>query len=199
MFYLDDFSADASGFKANSTSSEWVPWLMSVIPTEAHDEVRRRLQSNLKHIIVGLEMKARTIIPHAESLAGRPVLFEPYSQIMTFEFCVGTFSVCEGLGSILHLVAQGDDGSTGNRVATGNWKAALLERFDNSGDLALETNVSIVKSVRDMIHQDRLGAREDIDWHSMGYDEAFLPALNAIRALLHMHADLIPKQTFLVG
>lgn len=70
MFYLDNFSSDAPGFTANSISSEWEHWLTSVIPNEAHEEVRRRLRSNLKCIIVGLEMKAGLLIPHGESLAG---------------------------------------------------------------------------------------------------------------------------------
>lgn len=199
MFYLDHYSDDVSGFTANSTSAEWVRWLSSVIPNKVHKEVRRRLRFNLKHIIVGLEMKAGLLIPHGEKRAGRSVLFEPYSQIMTFEFCIGTFSVCEGLGSILHLTAQGDDGSAGKRVSTKHWIAALVEHFDEDGSLELKTNVEIVKSVRDLLHQDRLGARADIDWHSMGYTEAFLPALSTIRGLLMQQSNRVPKNTFLLG
>lgn len=199
MFYLDNFSDDAAGFTANSTSSEWEAWLSSVIPNEAHEEVRRRLRSNLKHIIVGLEMKAGLLIPHGEKLVGRPVLFEPYSQIMTFEFCVGTFSVCEGLGSILHLTDEGDDGSSGKRVPTKRWISALIEHFDEDDDLQLSAGVEVVKSVRDLLHQDRLGAREDIDWHSMGYKEAFLPALSAMRGLLNQQSDRVPEKTILIG
>ncbi len=199
MFYLDDFSDEATGFTANSTSSEWEPWLLSTIPKEAHEEVRRRLSSNLKHIIVGLEMKAGLLIPHGERLAGRSVLFEPYSQIMTFEFCVGTFSVCEGLGSIYYLTDQGDDGSTGKRVSTKQWIAALVEHFDEDGSLELEASIAVAKSVRDLLHQDRLGARENIDWHSMGYKEAFLPALSVMRGLLSHQPDRVPEKTILAG
>ena len=199
MFYLDNFSDDAPGFTANSTSSEWEPWLSSVIPIEAHNEVRRRLVSNLKHIIVGLEMKAGLLIPHGENLAGRSVLFEPYSQIMTFEFCVGTFSVCEGLGSIHYLTDQGDDGATGTRVSAKHWIAALVKHFDEDGSLELEADITVAKSVRDLLHQDRLGAREDIDWHSMGYEEAFLPALSVMRGLLKQHSDRVPEETILLG
>lgn len=199
MFYLDNFSDDAPGFTANSTSSEWEPWLSSVIPNVAHEEVRRRLCSNLKHIIVGLEMKAGLLIPHGERLAGRSVLFEPYSQIMTFEFCVGTFSVCEGLGSICYLTDQGDDGFSGKRVFPKHWIAALVEHFDEEGSLKLEAGVAVAKSVRDLLHQDRLGAREDIDWHSMGYEEAFLPALSVMRGLLSQQPERVPEKTILAG
>ena len=60
-------------------------------------------------------------------------------------------------------------------------------------------HVAIAKSVHDLLHQDRLGAREDIDWHSMCYEEAFLPALSAMRGLLKQHSDRVPEETILVG
>lgn len=74
----------------------------------------------------------------------------------------------------------------------------MIENFDESGSLCLEANVVTVKSVRDLLHQDRLGAREDIDWHSMGFEEAFVPALSAMRGLLRQHSDRVPKNTTLV-
>lgn len=198
MYYLDKFPEEPDGFNAISTSAEWVPWLFAVMPAGTHATVRHRLSSNLKHIIVGLEMKAGLIIPHGERLAGKSVLFEPYCQIMTFEFCVGVFSVCEGLGSILFLTSKGDSGETGQRVRTNNWMAALVNHFDSDGALELAANVAIVKSVRDKMHQDRLGAREDIDWHELGYDEAFLPAIATLRALLRTFVERVPEGTNLV-
>ena len=92
------------------------------------------LCSNLKHIIAGLETKAGLIVPNGQNLVGGPVLFEPYCNILTFEFCIGAFSVCEGLGSILHLTTKGNDGSTGERVHTRNWIAALVNYFDGEGE-----------------------------------------------------------------
>lgn len=198
MFYLDDFPDDPPGFKAISTSADWVPWLLNVLPAGAHEIVRHRLQSNLKHIIVGLEMKAGLIIPHGEKLVGKSVLFEPYCQIMTFEFCVGVFSVCEGFGSILHLVSEGDDGETGRRVQTDDWMTALVDHFDADGAHGLAGDVVTVKTVRDKIHQDRLGAREDIDWHEFGYEGAFLPAIAAIRTLLKLSTERVPEGTNLI-
>ncbi|OZA16615.1 MAG: hypothetical protein B7Y02_03015, partial [Rhodobacterales bacterium 17-64-5] len=80
--------------------------------------------------MVGLEMKAGLIVPHGERVSGRSVLFEPYFQIMNFEFSVGVFSVCEGLGSVHHLAGIGDDGSTGARVNTNDRIVALCREFD---------------------------------------------------------------------
>jgi hypothetical protein len=51
---------------------------------------------NLKHVLVGLEMKAALIVPHAKR--GK-LLFESYFHMLNFEFCLGMFSICEGLGS----------------------------------------------------------------------------------------------------
>ena len=40
-------------------------------------------------------------------------------------------------------------------------------------------------------HQDRVGARGDIDWHALSYDAAFIPASNAIRILLRREAGFV--------
>ncbi|WP_201723675.1 hypothetical protein [Bradyrhizobium neotropicale] len=45
-----------------------------------------RLISNLKYVLVGLEMKAALFVPHAKR--GK-LLFESYVHILNFEFCVG--------------------------------------------------------------------------------------------------------------
>lgn len=198
LFYLDLYPAEPPGFHALSTSGEWLPWLMRAVPPGIHADVKRRLKSNLKHILVGLEMKAGLIIPHGDRVSGRSVLFEPYFQIMNFEFSVGVFSVCEGLGSVHHLARLDDDGSTGARVNTNDWIVALCGEFDPTGAAQLDANVRRVKEVRDKMHQDRLGARADIDWHDFGYDEAFIPSRAALQPLLRRHIADVPGQTNLL-
>ena len=198
MFYLDLYPANPGGFHSLSTSSEWVPWLKKAVPVGIHRDVRRRLVSNLKHIMVGLEMKAGLIIPHGDRISGRSVLFEPYFQIMNFEFSVGVFSVCEGLGSVHHLSGIGDDGATGARVNTNDWIAALCHEFDITRSAQLDENVRRVKEVRDKMHQDRLGARADIDWHDFDYNESFIPSRAALQPLLRKHLADVPNQTNLM-
>ena len=61
------------------------------------------------------------------------------------------------------------------------------------------TDVNSVKSVRDKLHQDRLGARENIDWHTFSYDNAFTPAARAMRSLLSTNAGDVPKETNLTA
>ncbi|MCB1355020.1 MAG: hypothetical protein KDK53_00470 [Maritimibacter sp.] len=168
MFYLDEMHDGVNGWHCLSTSSDWEGWLKATIPHDWDREVKRRLVSNLKHTLVGLEMKAGLIQPQQNSRkTGRSLLFEPYFQVMTFEFCVGTFSVCEGLGSAFHLANAGGDAE--RRVGVDQWKAALVAHFDPTHEHGLEQNVTQVKVIRDKMHQDRLGAREDIDWHDFGY------------------------------
>jgi hypothetical protein len=198
MFYLGKFPDDPPGFNTLSTSADWVGWLIAAVPAEADLEVKRRLQSNLKHILVGLEMKAGLVMPHGKRVVGKSVLFEPYCQIMIFEFCVGVFSVCEGLGSIHHLLSKGKDGAAAPRVAPDDWIAALCSEFDPIGVHDLKANVRHTKEVRDKIHQDRIGARADIDWHDFGYDKAFIPARDALQPLLRQFEDQVPKTTNLL-
>ena len=200
MFYLDNFSINVRRYNMNSTSNDWEEWLLAIIPNAAHADVKHRLCSNLKHIIVGLEMKAGLIMPHGALCAeGKYVLFESYFQIMTFEFCVGVFSVCEGLGSILYLTDNGNDGSNyRQRVAIRDWKPVLVNHFDCEGTHGLEGNVNIVKSTRDKMHQDCLGARGYIDWHAMGYSNAFQPALLTMRQLLRKHSEHVPARSYLL-
>ncbi len=174
MFYLDNYPSDPPGFNQLSDANAWVHWVAGVLPSEASDVVKKRLMSNLKHVMVGLEMKAGLILPHARRLSGRSVLFEPYCNIMIFEFCVGVFSICEGLGSIHYLVSRGDDGSAGTQVNYKKWSAPLESTFDGDGEAGLGEKLEIVKSIRDKLHQDRLGARTDIDWHDFSYRGAFV-------------------------
>ena len=107
MFYLSVYDEEDSGFCYAASANDWNAWIGSVLPDNINGQVRRYIKSNLKHIIAGLEMKAGLIIPHGEQWAGHPLLFESYFQVMTFEFCVGSFSVCEGIGSVWH-VAEND-------------------------------------------------------------------------------------------
>ena len=98
MFYLTNELPEPVGYVTISETEPWGRWLAASIPLGLHRDVRNRLMSNLKHILVGLEMKAALVIPHQLREQGHSLLFEPYAQILHFEFCTGVFSVCEGLG-----------------------------------------------------------------------------------------------------
>src|SRR3546814_3349663 len=78
----------------------------------------------------GLELKAALIVPHAERWAGPSLLFEPYLHIMNFEFCVGVFSICEGVGSALWLRENNLDGSAADRIGQPQWKPSLINRSE---------------------------------------------------------------------
>jgi hypothetical protein len=193
MFYITD--ARPTSYVNNSTSADWEAWIGGCLPQGLHTKVRARLISNLKHVLVALELKAGLIVPHAERGAGPSILFEPYFQIMNFEFCVGVFSVCEGLGSALWLRETGKDGAAGNLIRVDEWKPSLLRKFDPTENLGLSDDLDRAKSVRDRLHQDRLGARENIDWHAFSYADAFTPALRAVQCLLRINGELVPEQT----
>ncbi|MER9836168.1 hypothetical protein NKJ28_14465 [Mesorhizobium sp. M0145] len=195
MYYLAQYPENPPGYVHLSTSSEWEPWLNGVIPAGLHADVRGRLRSNLKHIFVGLEMKAALIVPHATRVSNRAVLFEPYCQLITFEFCVGVFSVCEGIGSAIWLRNQNDDGAAAPRITPDNWIGALVAEADPHGALNLDNKVRGVKAVRNKIHQDQLGARTEIDWHAFGYDQSFVPAKDALGILMQLNAADIPAAT----
>jgi hypothetical protein len=192
LFQLIKLPDDASGYVNVSTASDWEAWIRKSLPGGLHQDVQRRLISNLKHVMVALEMKAALIVPHAQR--GR-LLFESYFHMLSFEFCVGTFSVCEGLGSALWLTENGLDGSKAERIGIEQWKEALGRQFDPEKKLSLAADVDSVKGVRDKLHQDKLGARESIDWHAFSYDRAFTPAARAIRSLLRTNDGDVPKET----
>lgn len=199
-FYLTPFEEDdVSGFHFVSTSEDWSFWVGANTPGTLAYHVRRRIKSNLKHVLAGLEMKAGLIVPHGEAFAAVSVLFEPYFQAMIFEFCVGIYSVSEGLGAAHHLHNQGDDGLAGPRVTRPQWTSALVAEFDPTGEHDLRQNLEIVQSKRDKLHQDRLGARDDIDWHDFGYNQAFVPAMHVIQCLLLQNADMVPEGTNLIS
>jgi hypothetical protein len=108
LYYLVELPKLPSGYVNLSTASDWEAWIRKCLPAGLHQEVQRRLISNLKHVLVGLEMKAALIVPHAKQ--GK-LLFESYFHMLNFEFCVGMFSICEGLGSALWSTENGLDGS----------------------------------------------------------------------------------------
>jgi hypothetical protein len=194
-FYVMRLPEKPDGYVAISTAGDWHTWVGDCLPKGLKTEVHQRLISNLKHVLVGLEFKAALIVPHAERGAGKSLLFESYFQIMNFEFCVGVFSVCEGIGSAHWLRENNLDGSKDDRVKPAEWKLSLLKTFDPDGKLKLGSSVDCVKNVRDKLHQDQLGARENIDWHAFSYDAAFMPALRALQCLLRKNAQVVPQGT----
>jgi hypothetical protein len=193
MFYIT--GEKRAGFVKNSISTDWEEWIGHCLPEGLHPGVRKRLISNLKHVMVALELKAGLIVPHGERGSGPSTLFEPYFQIMNFEFCVGVFSICEGLGSALWLRENKRDGAASNRIRHEEWGPSLVRKFDPTGKLDLSDDVNRVRNVRDKLHQDRLGARENIDWHAFSYADAFTPALRAMRCLFQTNAQVVPQQT----
>jgi hypothetical protein len=196
VFYLIELPEQTSGYVNRSTASDWEAWIQKCLPAGLHQEVQRRLISNLKHVLVGLEMKAALIVPDAKR--GK-LLFEPYFHMLNFEFCVGMFSICEGLGSAIWLRDNDLDGSAAERIAIEQWKSSLEKKFDPEAKLRLRVDVDSVKSVRDKLHQDRLGARENIDWHAFSYDNVFTPAARALRYLLRTNFADVPKETNLTA
>jgi hypothetical protein len=199
LFHIVKLPGQPSGYVNISTSAEWEKWIRHCLAEGLDQEVQRRLVSNLKHILVALELKAALIVPHEKRGNGPSILFEPYFNILNFEFCVGIFSICEGFGSALWLRENNLDGSAADRVAVEQWKPSLTRTFDPAAQFGLSMDVDSVKSVRDKLHQDRLGARENIDWHAFSYDKAFVPAARAMRCLLRTNAEDVPKQTNLTA
>ncbi|WCP14078.1 hypothetical protein sphantq_02520 [Sphingobium sp. AntQ-1] len=196
MFFITASDDRPDGWVNLSDANHWPVWLGQNIPPDLHADVRARLGSNLKHILVGLELKKALIQPHAQ---GGGVLFEPYFQTLIFEFCVGVFSVLEGLGSAHWLSQQHRDGAGHGKINRNAWRPALCAVYDPAGDHGLDAAVSQTADVRDKLHQDQIGARTAIDWHAMGYEAAFIPADLAIRTLLLRHSDVTPGTTNLTG
>lgn len=196
MFYITQCGERPDGYVNLSDSRQWVRWLAKNIPQEVHAEVCERLSSNLKHLLVGLELKAALVEAHYNrGLSERPVLFEPYAQNFNLEFCIAAFSVLEGLGSAHWLRQAGQDGGNGPAIRRDQWRPALIAVYDENGAHGLDANVTAILSVRDKLHQDRLGVRENIDWHALSYDAAFMPARRAIATLLLREAEFVPETT----
>lgn len=193
MLFITRQDVRPGGYVTLSESAAWTRWLHRNVPERIDRTVTRRLVSNLKHLMVGLELKAALIGQHHHRAAdGRPVLFEPYFQNLILEFCVASFSVFEGLGSAHWLDHNGKDGSDGPVIRRNQWLPALSAVYDPEGGHGLAANVENTLGVRDRLHQDKLGARDDIDWHAFSYDAAFAPAAAAIRTLLLREAESVP-------
>lgn len=193
MLFITRQEVHPDGYVNLSDSNSWTRWLHGNVPERIHRTVTRRLVSNLKHLLVGLELKAALIGQHHHQAAGeRPALFEPYFQNLILEFCVASFSVLEGLGSAQWLDQNGQDGADGPKIQRNQWLPALAAVYDATGEHGLVANVENTLAVRDRFHQDKLGARDDIDWHAFSYDAAFAPASAAIRTLLRREAELVP-------
>lgn len=193
MLFITRQEVRPDGFVNLSDSNSWTRWQHGNIPERIDRTVMRRLVSNLKHLLVGLELKAALIEQHHHRAAGeRPVLFEPYFQNLILEYCVASFSVFEGLGSAQWLDQNGQDGADGPKIQRNQWLPALAAIYDTAGEHGLVANVENTLAVRDRLHQDKLGTRDDIDWHAFSYDAAFAPASAAIRTLLRREAELVP-------
>lgn len=199
MFFIVGPDARPQGYEVVNETTAWTPWLSRNIPGGLSLDVKRRLSSNLKHLLAGLELKAALIAGHRDrGPADRPVLFESYFQILILEFCVGAFSVFEGLGAAYWLDQEGRDGADAPRVSRERWLPALCAIYDAEGEHGLARSVEATLAVRDLLHQDRLGARETIDWHALNYEAAFVPASTAIRVLLMREAEFAPDRSTLM-
>ncbi|MCA6116909.1 hypothetical protein J6524_18790 [Bradyrhizobium sp. WSM 1738] len=70
MFCLIELPEQPSGYVNLSTASDWEAWIRKCLPEGLHQEVQRRLISNLKHVLVGLKMKAALIVFAADRMSG---------------------------------------------------------------------------------------------------------------------------------
>jgi len=182
------------GFTAATYSDEWNKHLKNLVPTSLDKKVQNRLRSNLKHILSSLDIEAGLILPHAERGDRNTVLFEPFYNTLILHFCIGTYSICEGLGAAFVLDARKNDGIKAI-INKRYWKPALINRLDPKGTTTLGDDLDKVISKRDLIHQDKLGARADIDWHFICYDSAFLPAKRLIAAIIELSRADAPANT----
>lgn len=199
MYFITQPEARPGGFVFLSSSTQWVEWLHRNIPQAVDVTVRSRLKSNLKHLLVGLELKKALIEAHQNRAVGEhEVLFEPYFQNFILEFCVAAFSILEGLGSAQWLAQNDQDGANGPTIFRNQWLPALADVYDENGEHGLQADVNSTLAVRDKLHQDRLGARENIDWHTLSYENAFTPARRSIGTLLLREAEFVPPQSNLL-
>ena len=193
MFYITDDRPE--GYVVLSHANDWARWLARNIPETVHRKVRIKLNSNLKHLLVGMELKTALIEGHKQARGERSMLFESYYQNFISEFCVAAFSVLEGLGSALWLGQNGQDGADGPDIKRNQWRQVLAAAYDEHGQHGLNDNVGFTLAVRDKLHQDRLCMRENIDWHAFSYDDAFMPARRAIATLLLREGEAVPGTT----
>lgn len=190
MFYITDVKLE--GYVVLSEANQWVRWLARNIPEEVDPSVRIRLNSNLKHLLVGLELKTALIEGHQQARHKQSLLFESYFQNFISEFCVAAFSVLEGLGSAHWLAQNGQNGANGPAVHRNQWRPALAAVYAENGEHGLHDNLASTLAVRDKLHQDRLGMRDNIDWHAFSCEAAFTPARRAIATLLLREGNSVP-------
>jgi hypothetical protein len=156
MMFITRQKVRPDGYVNLSDSNSWTRWLHGNVPERIHRIVTGRLVSNLKHLLVGLELKAALIGQHHYQAAGeRPVLFEPYFQNLILEFCVASFSVFEGLGSAHWLDQIGRDGADGPKIQRNQWLPALAAVYDATGEHGLVANVENTLAVRDRLSRRR--------------------------------------------
>lgn len=187
------------GFTAATTSAEWSGHVHALVPKSLHADILTRLRSNLSHILSSLDIQAGLIVPHAERGARNSVLFEPFYNTLILHFCIGTYSICEGLGAAYVLESRGEDGTAGPFIRKDFWKPALIDQLDPKGSTTLADDLETVISKRDLIHQDKLGLRADIDWHAINYEGSFLPAKRLIAAIIAQSGAAPPADTNLVS
>lgn len=194
MLFIVQSEVRPNGYVALTETGPWARWLDCNIPKRIDAQIRHRLTSNLKHLFAGLELKAALIESHRNCDGNqRPVLFDPYYRNLILEFSVGTFSILEGLGCG-HWLAQNErDGGDNPHIPRNEWLAAIRLVYDARGDMGLREAAEATLAIRDKLHQDRLGIRENIDWHAFSYEGAFTPARNAIRIILAHDLDSVPE------
>lgn len=186
-FNLRPYDPEYREFHAISCGGGWAQWISSLLPDGADINVRKYGSNNLKHIIFGLELKHALLKPHYDRNNNKNILFEPYAHIMTFEFCVGVFSICEFIGVSLSVTNEN------RRVNRKCWKKALCQNF--SGDNEFEKDLDTVCQVRDRLHQDRLSSRRQIDWHDFGDESALQPAMRTLNVLFLKNSKMVPQDT----
>ncbi|PJT22692.1 hypothetical protein CN884_12000 [Ochrobactrum sp. 30A/1000/2015] len=193
-FYVTD--QDPHGFVLHNSTNPWLHWVLRQIPATINEDIRDNLASNLKHIIVGLELKASLLRAHLEREPGsNSRLFESYAQIMNFEFCVGTYSILEGLGSVIWFDQNENDGTNPGKFGRNDWRSSLAATYDSDNEGDLVNLVRTVESVRDKLHQDKLVSRIQIDWHAFDSDRSFIPAIRALRIILARSPQGLPEHS----
>lgn len=193
-FYLTDQPRGLDGFLYVTTASEWERWVNASIPADIQGLQRSHLESNLKHILCGLEMKAGLLEAHfcLPKPRQRNCLFESYAAIMTFEFNVGVYSLTEGLGSAMCIA----DGRT--KLNRAKWSVKLADCVATHLS-SFSEDLAAVQQTRDRIHQDQAGNRGEIDWHRFQRSVGLLPAARVLGAIFREFSNHLPVNSNLIA
>lgn len=195
-FYIT--TEEQLGFVFQNATDPWLHWVHRQIPDRIHRDIRSNLASNLKHILVGLELKAGLLRAHHEREFGsNSRLYESYAQNINFEFCVGTYSVLEGIGSVCWFDQNEMDGANPGRIRRDDWRASLSAKYDPDNQRDLANLVNSVESVRDKLHQDKLVYRSQIDWHAFDAQRSFVPAITALQTIFDRSPQGLPGESTL--